>query len=726
MPPCRVIRNTITGDIIRVTTDIPFNKDRRDLLVRYMSEKLGQNVVMDAQKMSQRLLDLGVDTVNYSVRIPQGNAVLQDRFNPEGETINTNIQNSVDFLSTPQGEVYGFVDTEGTIYIDPHKAGEKTLIHEGSHVYYKILENLAPQDAVVNSVLNQIKTITEPIVDKIFNYKKGLTLTQTEGDFQIIGEQGASRLEDYNTLLEEAKKLSNEGVDFVEIEKRTGWYKLYGQWRMMLPEAVEQFKIQVNEANTEYGIKQVLGEENILFESYPEMEEIKIVFVDVNKNNKPQNLPKGFEDSGGAYVENIQTIYINKSGTKNDKEIQERNLAHEVAHVIQKYEGFPKGGDIDSLIYESLDILGIDYADKTISEIEGEIKSSNKDSLTPNEQRIVNASLNTLSYLKTGRYGDMREQYKRFLGEVDANVVIDALKDRDLGITEFSYLTLFAKYLVGERINLNELYLLRNGTIRFNNRTSEENVSNIFSGEVRRDGREPSDTEILDRSNRDSFYNNSLIEGNTGIYFNAQLSSPLYNQRPNESDEQYRNRLTDEIFARLQGENAEAYLDSLGFTKKEAKSFIGRIAEFIEQFTNWLKGKRGFQHMTVEEISQMSIREFLDTAMTSQLLGEFGSIIRTDVQGRTIQGEIIDTTSDNILSYPSETGDINYYIDPETNDMQMLSEVEFYKPQVDSMTYKQLQSIPGVTQEEALEMYKHLYTPQHSAWRKEDILNCNF
>lgn len=123
-----------------------------------------------------------------------------------------------------------------------------------------------------------------------------------------------------------------------------------------------------------------------------------------------------------------------------------------------------------------------------------------------------------------------------------------------------------------------------------------------------------------------------------------EMSSKVYNKLPSETDAAFRERLEEEVFARLMGDNAEEYLDSLGFTKEQAKTFIGRVKEFLEQIGEWLRGKKGFQDMTMDDIMQMSIVEFLDKSTTSLMLGEYvGPSDRVNVEELAFNSEVMIT-----------------------------------------------------------------------------------
>jgi len=88
----------------------------------------------------------------------------------------------------------------------------------------------------INGVLNQ-EGEKSTLFQQIFNtpilslnesidiYKNVYSDKIQNAMFQIIGEKGASNIEQYQQSLNQAKKLDEEGVSINEIEKQTGWFK---------------------------------------------------------------------------------------------------------------------------------------------------------------------------------------------------------------------------------------------------------------------------------------------------------------------------------------------------------------------------------------------------------------------------------------------------------------------------------------------------------------------
>ncbi len=85
------------------------------LIERLKATGLAKNVIADKEKMRARLDEI------------LGN---------KGEA---------QFMRTPQGEVYGFVDKDGTIYLDPDKMNANTPIHEFGHLWQSFIEKNNPE-----------------------------------------------------------------------------------------------------------------------------------------------------------------------------------------------------------------------------------------------------------------------------------------------------------------------------------------------------------------------------------------------------------------------------------------------------------------------------------------------------------------------------------------------------------------------------------------------------
>lgn len=319
---------------------------------------------------------------------------------------------------------------------------------------------------------NQIKSATDNV---------GTFSAQSDDiRYQIIGEQGAKRIEQYKNSLDEAKKLESEGVSYAEIESKTKWYKFKGNWRMLSPELIKSFKIQRREENTELTLKEVLGNENSIFKVYPEISKIKVVFYNPTLPIENIKVPEGIEESNGAYIQEDEVIFINTGIQTRDAQLY--TLAHEVQHVIQEIEGHPTGGGLNSVLYETIKILNIPTETETGSSLKylvDFIKKADVSNLTENQRNIVKDSLNTLEFIASGDRDGLFRQYRHILGEIDSKIVEGALTIRDnQGAIPTSYKELLEMYSIGYNVDLNKTYLLSNGDISYQI-SGERGITNL-------------------------------------------------------------------------------------------------------------------------------------------------------------------------------------------------------------------------------------------------------
>ena len=338
------------------------------------------------------------------------------------------------------------------------KNGVKTSVQDQNGKESKLFNEIIGQPHVES--FDQALDIFQNIYAKEF--EEGTFYKDADVKFQIIGEKGAQNLDQYKQSLNEAKELEKQGVDYNAIEDKTKWYKFKGQWRKLATEVIDSFTLQNSTKNKILTLKQVIGNENILFTFYPQINDVKVVFLDTTLPMVGITAPNIIEKSNGAYDERDRTIFINTGITKNEK----YTLAHEISHVIQGVEGFAKGGNSESILSETLIILGIEEG--TLIETYNLIKQADKSNLTENERKIVEASYTTIEAIYKDDNLTLSKQYSQILGEIDANVVEGTLKIKDnQRVTSTSYRELLNAYLSGRKIDVNSIFLLRNGGIKF-------------------------------------------------------------------------------------------------------------------------------------------------------------------------------------------------------------------------------------------------------------------
>lgn len=149
--------------------------------------------------------------------------------------------------------------------------------------------------------------------------KNGNTLNQ------MAGENAKTAALD---KLEQAKAMAEDSSS-EEIYKATGWIKGYdGKWRFEIPDNLEAISLDKLLKNKYAELGEIYDNPQ-LFEAYPDLKDVPV---------RIEEIEKGF--NGFAYADAI-TI---SASLKNDNEAKSI-LVHEIQHLIQKREGFARGGD---------------------------------------------------------------------------------------------------------------------------------------------------------------------------------------------------------------------------------------------------------------------------------------------------------------------------------------------------------------------------------------------
>lgn len=149
--------------------------------------------------------------------------------------------------------------------------------------------------------------------------KNGNTLNQ------MAGEHAKTAALD---KLEHAKAMVEDGRTPEDIYKATGWFKGQdGKWRFEIPDNLEAITLDklLNDKRAKLG---EIYDNPQLFEAYPDLKDVPV---------RIEEIENGF--NGFAYADAI-TI---SASLKNDNEAKSI-LVHEIQHLIQKREGFARGG----------------------------------------------------------------------------------------------------------------------------------------------------------------------------------------------------------------------------------------------------------------------------------------------------------------------------------------------------------------------------------------------
>jgi len=200
------------------------------------------------------------------------------------------------------------------------------------------VELATPGGEVMHSV-----DVTEPMRDSVM---------QGQPLFRFVGERGAGRQDaadggERMRNKEIAEAMERGGKDARAIKLATGWERgKDGKWRHEEGDNLLDLHyaddIQPGDSMPLYELLP-LGEDNRLFEAYPELKGVTVEFRDLGDSTK------------GSYNEGARTISISnlllpsRMGLVGSKvsalEELNKTLLHEQQHAIQAMEGFAKGGN---------------------------------------------------------------------------------------------------------------------------------------------------------------------------------------------------------------------------------------------------------------------------------------------------------------------------------------------------------------------------------------------
>jgi hypothetical protein len=296
----------------------------------------------------------------------------------------------------------------------------------------------------------------------------------------VISEIGAQNVAEYRDSLEEAKRLEASGENLRTIEDKTGWYKFEGQWRTLPEEVFKGYKLVDNTYDKVLNLKKVIGNENKIFNFYPQLAETKVVFV--KDSDQEGKVKEALRNANGVFVSGTKTIYVNTSikGIERTPDEQLYTLVHEINHRVQEAESLPAGGGLTSILSETQKILNIPGG-IPLSEAYDIIRLADKTSLTPNQQKIVNDSFYTMKAMYENDYETLYKQYLHGVGEIDSNIVSEATKRYSSTQSVLKYSELLSKYATWKGIDLNNVYLLSNGDVSFSMQNKPQVLEAVLS-----------------------------------------------------------------------------------------------------------------------------------------------------------------------------------------------------------------------------------------------------
>jgi hypothetical protein len=264
--------------------------------------------------------------------------------------------------------------------------------------------------------------------------------------FNIVGQKAIQQNQDLLESYNKALDLEAEGKTTGEIELETGWFKENNDWKYFSKEVLQNYKPKNTpvELNKEYKLEEVIENEE-LFNLYPQLRNQKIQLYNGAKRDRENNTSRetevagGFFRNGTIFLNVLREFYDPTGGSSlrpTDETLVEskyikggrkggipRNLlstlAHETQHVIQRIEGFPVGGNMNTVFKEGLRTLELNDKDSfgTVRDKATEALSSPE--YTKGQKRILEGTLWYISEIINGRERPT-QLYTNLLGEVEA------------------------------------------------------------------------------------------------------------------------------------------------------------------------------------------------------------------------------------------------------------------------------------------------------------------
>jgi hypothetical protein len=188
----------------------------------------------------------------------------------------------------------------------------------------------------------------------------------------------------------------------------------------------------------------------------------------------------------------------------------------------------------------------------------------------------------------------------------------------------------------------------------------------------------------------------------------SSSKSQAYAPRQGESENDYVERMREEVEANLLGENSEQYFDKItkenNLTDKQKKSFVNRVKEFIKSFSDWIAKQLNFENLTPEQASKLTTKDVLDRVTTSILQGQYKNSLYEDlsqfnrikVVDENMQPKLNDAVSQTIRAtlQDDESGVVR----------ATLSDLEGLSPNVWNSSPQAVKTLLKNTQEKAIQI----------------------
>lgn len=340
----------------------------------------------------------------------------------------------------------GLNEKQTTSFIDKIKAFIKDF---SNWLIDKLgIKNVTPE-MISNMTIKELsETVITSMLQGDYVSESSLNNTNQNINFMILGEKGVQNITPLLESLNKAKQLQEENINSTEIENQTGWFKENGDWKYFSKDFLADLKIQEKPfiLDKEYDLEDFI-KNNLILDAYPKLKNTKIVIYDgtreknINKattfgytsegniflNSRYANFENGLEDSRG------EVRVMDETNRNNEDFRAKRNplyvLAHELTHLIQEQENFPKGGNPNTVLQEAKEIT------KTKSSKLGDLRDDISlilfsQNLSKEKEGILKAAYNSLNtYFATQNEEVFYKQYQLLAGEVEASF-IEYLKEK--------------------------------------------------------------------------------------------------------------------------------------------------------------------------------------------------------------------------------------------------------------------------------------------------------
>jgi len=314
-------------------------------------------------------------------------------------------------FNTPTLSLTEAIEVYKNIYSDKFKPKQVEIVKQ------EVLEPVEIQVSKANVEFTKPKIITSEI-----KFQK----EESKIMFQIVGEKGASNVEQYQQSLNQAKKLDEEGVSINEIEKQTGWFKNeQGQWKYFSNEILNEFLDIPQIKNKIVDLKDLLKEDSLLLTTYPELINTKIEFYGGTEGADFRTNPKinGTVDQRGE-----ETILYIRTDSETAPDIR-RTVAHELNHKIQSIENFARGGRPESFLKFANQITEIELTND-FQDYKSKMLSFDRNTLSKEDRVIVKVIQDYLKNEKNSK-DYFYDKYLSLQGEIDSRAVELAIRLKD-------------------------------------------------------------------------------------------------------------------------------------------------------------------------------------------------------------------------------------------------------------------------------------------------------